>query len=91
MRNGIKWFHLGFQKCRSSLDIQGQIDWEFSAVDGSFSAGKGGGEGVAHGNKGNAVLIHILTDAFLVLKVSQAFHTMPLIVSCVVFCIGLSI
>ena len=44
-------------------DIQAQIDWEFSAVDGCFSAGKGGGEGVAHGNKGKGVLIHTLTDA----------------------------
>jgi len=44
-------------------DIQGQINWEFGAVDGSFSAGKGGGEGVARGGKGKGVLIHTLTDA----------------------------
>lgn len=39
------------------------IDWNFFAVDGSFSVGKGGGEGVAHGYKGKGILIHTLTDA----------------------------
>lgn len=44
-------------------EVQGQIDWNFGAVDGSFSPGKGGGKGVAHGHKGKGVLIHTLTEA----------------------------
>ena len=44
-------------------ETQDQIDWDFGAVDGSFSAGKGGGKGVGHGKKGKGVLIHTLTDA----------------------------
>ena len=42
---------------------QGKIDWNFGAVDGSFSPGKGGGKGVDYGRKGKGVLIHTLTDA----------------------------
>ena len=42
---------------------KGQIDGSFGAVDGSFSLGKGGGEGVAHGYKGKGILIHTLTLA----------------------------
>jgi transposase len=39
------------------------IQWQYGAVGGSFSPGKGGGEGVAHGRKGKGILIHSLTDA----------------------------
>ena len=42
---------------------RGMIRWECGTVDGAFSPGKGGGEGVAHGGKGKGVLIHSLTDA----------------------------
>jgi len=41
----------------------GEIDWNNGAIDGSFSPGKGGGEGVDRGHKGKGVLIHTLTDA----------------------------
>jgi transposase len=40
---------------------RGMIHWEYGAVDGAFSPGKGGGEGVARGGKGKGVLIHCLT------------------------------
>lgn len=44
-------------------DKQGQINWDFGAVDGSFSSGKGGGKGVGHGYQGKGILIHTLTEA----------------------------
>ena len=39
----------------------GMIQWPYGALDGSFSLGQGGGEGVSRGGKG--LLIHGLTDA----------------------------
>lgn len=42
---------------------EGQIQWQSGAVDGSFSAGKGGGADVAYGYKGKGILIHLLVDA----------------------------
>jgi hypothetical protein len=41
---------------------QGLINWNYGAVDGSFSPGKGGGEDIAYGHKGKGILIHTLTD-----------------------------
>lgn len=41
---------------------RGLINWDFGAVDGSFSPGIGGGEEVAYGGKGKGVLIHTLTE-----------------------------
>jgi hypothetical protein len=41
---------------------RGMIRWEYGAIDGAFSPGKGGGEGVAHGGKGKGILIHSLTE-----------------------------
>jgi len=38
------------------------IDWERASVDGSFVAGKGGGEDVQYGFKGKGVNIHALVD-----------------------------
>ena len=40
----------------------GLIDWERGSADSSFSAGKGGGEGVRHGFKGKGVSLHLLAD-----------------------------
>jgi len=45
-----------------SAQNAGLIDWERGCVDGSFSAGKGGGEGVEHGFKGKGVTLHALTE-----------------------------
>ena len=42
---------------------EGMICWNSGAVDGSFSPGKGGGEGVKYGYKGKGVLIHLIVDA----------------------------
>jgi hypothetical protein len=39
---------------------QGLINWSYTAVDGSFSPGKGGGEDVAYGHKGKGILITYL-------------------------------
>ena len=41
---------------------KGLINWSYAAVDGSFSPGKGGGDGVAYGGKGKGILIHTLTE-----------------------------
>lgn len=38
------------------------INWNYGAVDGSFSPGKGGGEDVKYRHKGKGFLIHTLTD-----------------------------
>ena len=38
------------------------IDFERLAVDGFFSAGKGGGEEIEYGYKGKGVTSHVLTD-----------------------------
>jgi transposase len=40
----------------------GLIDWSRSSVDGSFAAGKGGGEDVQYGFKGKGVTLHALVD-----------------------------
>lgn len=40
----------------------GLIDWTRASVDGSFAAGKGGGEDVRYGFKGKGVTIHALVD-----------------------------
>jgi len=42
--------------------LAGKIDWQNASVDGSFAAGKGGGEGVEYGFKGKGVLTHALVD-----------------------------
>jgi transposase len=42
---------------------RGMIRWDYGAVDGAFSPGKGGGEGVARGGKGKGILLHRLTEA----------------------------
>lgn len=41
---------------------QGMMRWEYGAVAGAFSPWEGGGEGVAHGGKGQGLLIHSLTE-----------------------------
>lgn len=43
-------------------DNQGLINWNYGAIDGSFSPGKGGGDEVAYGYKGKGILIHTLTE-----------------------------
>ena len=40
----------------------GLIDWTRASVDGSFAAGKGGGEDVQYGFKGKGVTLHALVD-----------------------------
>jgi transposase len=42
--------------------ICGVMDLERLAVDGFFSAGKGGGEGIAYGYKGKGTTSHVLVD-----------------------------
>jgi len=42
--------------------LAGKIDWSNGSIDGSFAAGKGGGEGVDYGFKGKGVLTHALVD-----------------------------
>lgn len=42
--------------------LAGKIDWQNASIDGSFAAGKGGGEGVEYGFKGKGVLTHALVD-----------------------------
>ena len=49
--------------CVSEGDRKNLTNWEYGAVDGSFAAGKGGGEGVDYGGKGKGVLIHAMTEA----------------------------
>jgi hypothetical protein len=41
---------------------RGMIQWQHGSVDGSFSPGNSGGEGVAYGRKGKGILIHNLQD-----------------------------
>ena len=43
-------------------NIAKMIDFNRLAVDGFFSAGKGGGEGVEYGYKGKGVTSHVLSD-----------------------------
>jgi transposase len=43
-------------------DENGLINRESGAVDGSFSPGKGGGEGVRYGRKGKGILIHTVAE-----------------------------
>ena len=43
-------------------ELAGKISWERASIDGSFAAGKGGGEGVEYGFKGKGVTIHALSD-----------------------------
>jgi hypothetical protein len=45
-----------------AAELAGLIDWERSSIDGSFAAGKGGGEGVEYGGKGKGVTLHALAD-----------------------------
>ncbi|EKD93348.1 MAG: hypothetical protein ACD_28C00166G0001 [uncultured bacterium] len=42
--------------------LAGKIDWDSSSADGSFAAGKGGGESVDYGFKGKGVTTHALVD-----------------------------
>ncbi len=42
--------------------LSGKIDWTNGSIDGSFVAGKGGGESVDRGFKGKGVTIHALVD-----------------------------
>jgi len=62
-----KWQKNGtFAALKASLlgaaHLAGKIDWQNASVDGSFAAGKGGGEGVEYGFKGKGVLTHALVD-----------------------------
>jgi transposase len=62
-----KWQKNGtFASLKASLlgaaHLAGKIDWQNASVDGSFAAGKGGGEGVEYGFKGKGVLTHALVD-----------------------------
>ena len=41
---------------------KGMINWNYGAVDGSFSSGKGGGQDVKYGYKGKGILIHLIVD-----------------------------
>src|SRR5262249_34598118 len=50
----------------------GMLPWHDGAVDGSFSPGKGGGEGLAYGRKGKGIRIHRLTEG-----VSMPLSTRP--------------
>jgi len=43
-------------------DVAKMIDFERLAIDGFFSAGKGGGKNVEHGYKGKGVTSHVLVD-----------------------------
>jgi transposase len=43
-------------------ELHGLINWERGSIDGSFAAGKGGGEGVDYGFKGKGVTLHTLVD-----------------------------
>lgn len=43
-------------------ELAGLINWERASVDGSFAAGKGGGEDVQYGYKGKGVTLHCLID-----------------------------
>jgi transposase len=45
-----------------AAELTGKIDWSNASGDGSFAAGKGGGEGVNHGFKGKGVLIHAIVE-----------------------------
>lgn len=45
-----------------AAELASLIDWERSSIDGSFAAGKGGGEGVEYGGKGKGVTLHALAD-----------------------------
>ena len=47
---------------QEAADIAKMIDFERLAVDGFFSAGKGGGKNVEHGYKGKGVTSHVLAD-----------------------------
>ena len=62
-----KWQKNGtFASLKASLlgaaHLAGKIDWQNASVDGSFAAGKDGGEGVEYGFKGKGVLTHALVD-----------------------------
>jgi len=46
----------------SEAYVLGLIDWSHGSVDGSFAAGKGGGDGVNHGFKGKGVTLHALVE-----------------------------
>ena len=61
------WFSDGtLEKMKARLlgaaDLAGKIDWGNGSIDGSFAAGKGGGEGVDYGFKGKGVTSHALVD-----------------------------
>ena len=55
-----------FLKLKDSLleiaDLNNLIDWERGSADGSFSAGKGGGDDVGYGFKGKGVTRHTYVD-----------------------------
>jgi transposase len=62
-----EWLEMGIlEKLLTALqeiaNIAKMIDFNRLAVDGFFSAGKGGGEDVEYGYKGKGVTSHVLTD-----------------------------
>lgn len=63
---GIWLFDGTLKKMKARLlgaaHLAGKIDWSNGSVDGSFAAGKGGGEGVDYGFKGKGVTTHALVD-----------------------------
>jgi transposase len=55
------WENIKARLTGKAYDL-GLIDWERSSVDGSFVAGKGGGDDVEYGFKGKGVTVHALVD-----------------------------
>ena len=50
------------QAILTEADLYELINWDIGSIDGSFAAGKGGGEGVEYGFKGKGVTLHALVD-----------------------------
>jgi len=49
-------------------NVLGIIDWDRGSIDGSFVAGKGGGEEVDYGFKGKGVTLHALIEGNSLLR-----------------------
>lgn len=50
------------QAMLAEAELYALINWDTGSIDGSFVAGKGGGEGVEYGFKGKGVTLHALVD-----------------------------
>lgn len=60
-QNDGTWIRL-MQSILGLAELAQMISWGRASIDGSFAAGKGGGEGVEYGFKGKGVTIHALSD-----------------------------